>query len=85
MIMATSTTAAEITARLKSAVEASPACQGCRFGITVRRVEDKRRKGKWYADVRPLSGKPDDAEACEEAVKDIIARAQDELELALEG
>lgn len=39
----------------------------------------------WYADVTPVSGKPDDAEACEEAVKDIIARAQEDLELALDA
>ena len=80
--MAGTKTAAEIKAHLKLAIEASPACSGCRFDITVRRVEDRRRKREWYADVRPPMGKPDDAEACEETVKEIVARAQEDFALA---
>lgn len=85
--MATIKTAAEIKAHLKTAIEANQTCRGVRFDITVRRVETARSKKPttaWYADVRPLKGKPEDPEACEEAVKDIIAKAQEDLELVLE-
>jgi hypothetical protein len=78
-------TGAEIKAHLEEAMRANAPCLGARFAITIRRVEDKRRRatGAWYADVR-ISGKPEDAEACEEAVSDVIASAQDDFELAAE-
>lgn len=79
-------TGAEIKAHIEAAIGASAPCLGGRFAITIRRVEDKRRRasGAWYADLR-ASGKPADAEACEEAVRDIIARAQEDSELAAES
>lgn len=85
--MAQTMTAPEIKARLKDEIERSDACRGARFEITVRRVETGKAKKpttKWYADIRPIKGKPDDEEACEQAVMDIIQRLQEELELALD-
>jgi hypothetical protein len=79
-------TGAEIKAHLEAAFRAHAPCLGARFAITIRRVEDKRRRasGVWYADVR-TSGKAEDTEACQEAVSDVIARAQEEFELTTEG
>jgi len=79
-------TGAEIKAHFEAALGVNAPCLGARFAITIRRVENKRRRssGAWYADVR-ASGKAEDAEACEEAVSDVIARAQEEFELAAES
>ena len=76
-------TGAEIKAHLEEAIRVNAPCFGARFAITIRRVEDRRRRasGAWYADVR-TSGKAEDSEACDEAVSDVIARAQEEFELA---
>ena len=84
--MATSKTAAEIKAHLKAAIERSPACRGTRYDITVHRMQAVKsaRTTAWYADVRRIIGKPEIAEACEDALKDIIARAQEEIELVLD-
>lgn len=79
-------TSAEIKAHLEAAFRTHAPCLGARFAITIRRVEDKRRRasGTWYADVR-TSGNAKDAEACEEAVSDVIASAQEDFELAAES
>ncbi len=79
-------TGAEIKAHLGEAIDVHVSCLGARFAITIRRVENRRRRasGAWYAEVR-TSGKAADTEACEEAVSDIIARAQEEFELAAES
>ncbi len=79
-------TGAEIKAHLEAAIRVNAPCLGARFAITIRRVEDRRRRasGAWYADVR-ASGKAEDTEACEEAVSDVIAKAQDDFELAIEN
>jgi hypothetical protein len=79
-------TGAEIKAHLEATILANAPCLGARFAITIRRVEDRRRRasGAWYADVR-VSGKAEDTEACDEAVSDVIARAQEDFELAGEG
>lgn len=79
-------TGPEIKAHLEAAILANAPCLGGRFAITIRRVEDRRRRatGAWYADVRS-TGQPEDAEACEEAMSDVIARAQEDFELAAES
>ena len=76
-------TGAEIKAHLEETIRANAPCLGARFAITIRRVEDKRRRasGEWYAHVR-ASGTAEDAEACNEAVSDDIANAQENFELA---
>jgi hypothetical protein len=79
--MAISMTAADIKAYLKAAIEQNPACRGVRFDITVRRVISAKPTTAWYASVRPIEGKREDAEACEQAVRDIVEKAQDELKL----
>ena len=78
-------TGAEIKAHLEEAISVNAPCLGARFAITIRRVEDRRRRssGAWYADVR-TTGKAEDSEACDEAVSDVIAKAQEDFELATE-